>query len=140
MTPSTQQTMERIYREWDDALSRLDVEKLLSLYAPDAILESPLVPHLLKFERGICRGHAELRMLFEELARTQPETRRFHRTGYLTDGKKLMWEYPRESPKGDQQDFVEVMEIDNGVIQKHRVYWGWFGFGVIQRDEHHRTK
>lgn len=35
-------------------------------------------------------------------------------------------------------DFAEVMEIENGLIQYHRVYWGWYGVGVIQRDEHHR--
>lgn len=131
--------IERIYREWDEALSRLDVEKLLSLYAPDAVLESPLVPHLLKTQTGVLRGREALRALFEELARTQPPTRKFYRTHYFTDGRKLIWEYPRATPQGDQQDFVEVMEVENGLIKKHCVYWGWFGFGVIKRDEHHRA-
>jgi ketosteroid isomerase-like protein len=141
MNPSSStEAVERVYHEWDKALARLDVEKLLSLYAPDATLESPLVPHLLKRERGVCHGHEELRNLFEELARTQPPTRKFHRTSYFTDGKKLIWEYPRATPQGDQQDFVEVMEIKEGLIQHHRVYWGWFGVGVIQRDEHHRKR
>jgi len=133
------EAIERIYHKWDDALSRLDVDALLALYAPDATLESPLVPHLLKQkERGVCHGHAELRELFEELARTQPKVRKFHRTSYFTDGNKVMWEYPRATPQGDQMDFVEVMEIENGLIQKHRVYWGWFGVGVLKRDEHHK--
>lgn len=136
----TDPAIERIYREWNDALARLDVEKLLSLYAPEATLESPLVPHLLKTKDGVCRGRGELRKLFEELARTQPTTRKFYRTSYFTDGRLLIWEYPRATPDGDQQDFVEVMEIDDGLIQHHRVYWGWFGVGVIQRDEHHRGK
>lgn len=35
-------------------------------------------------------------------------------------------------------DFVEVMEIENGLIQRHRVYWGWLGFGVLQKDEYRR--
>jgi ketosteroid isomerase-like protein len=134
------EVIERIYHEWDDALSKLDVERILSLYAPDATLESPLVPHLLKTETGVLRGHAQLRPLLEELARTQPPTRKFYRTGYFTDGKKVMWEYPRATPQGDQQDFVEVMEIKDGLIQHHRVYWGWFGVGVLMRDEHHRQK
>jgi hypothetical protein len=30
------------------------------------------------------------------------------------------------------------MEIANGLIQQQRVYWGWFGVRVIQRDEHHK--
>jgi ketosteroid isomerase-like protein len=117
----------------------LDVERLISLYAPDAILESPLVSHLLKTPTGIARGRDELRKLLQELARTQPSTRKFYRNGYLTDDKKVVWEYPRAKPDGEQQDFVEVMEIKDGLIQKHRVYWGWFGVGVIQRDEHHRS-
>jgi len=125
---------ERIYHQWDDALSRNDVESLLALYAPDAILESPLIPHLLKVERGICRGHQEIRRLFEVLAQRKPQARQFHRTGYFTDGRKLMWEYPRQTPQGDQMDFVEVMELKDGLIEKHRVYWGWFGVNVLNRD------
>jgi len=125
---------ERIYHQWDDALSRNDVEALLALYTPDAILESPLVPHLLKVERGICHGRQELRRLFEILAQRKPNVRRFHRCAYFTDGRKLMWEYPRETPDGDQMDFVEVMELKDGLIHKHRVYWGWYGVGVLNRD------
>lgn len=50
-----------------------------------------------------------------------------------------MWEYPRETPTGDQMDFAEVMELNReGLIQKYRVYWGWFGFGVLKRDEYHK--
>jgi hypothetical protein len=31
------------------------------------------------------------------------------------------------------------MELnDQGLIQRHRVYWGWYGVRVIQRDEYHR--
>jgi hypothetical protein len=49
-----------------------------------------------------------------------------------------MWEYPRETPEGDQMDFLEVMELnDDGLIQRHRVYWGWRGFDVLERDEYH---
>jgi ketosteroid isomerase-like protein len=132
--------IERIYREWDDALSKLDVERLLDLYAADATLESPLIRHLLKTDRGVLHGRDELRRLFKELAKTQPKTRQFYRKGYFTDGKTVIWEYPRESPKGEQQDFVEVMEIDNGLIQKHRVYWGWFGVRVLERGEHFRKE
>jgi len=129
--------IERIYREWDEALSKNDPDALLSLYAPDAILESPLVSHLLKRESGVCHGHEELRKLFEILSGRKPKVRQFYRTGYFTDGRKVMWEYPHTTPSGEQMDFVEVMEIENGLIQKHRVYWGWFGFNVIKNDQYH---
>jgi hypothetical protein len=49
-----------------------------------------------------------------------------------------MWEYPRATPQGEQMDFVEVMEIENGLIQKHRVYWGWYGFNVMKKDQYRK--
>jgi len=128
--------VDRVYRDWDEALSRNDPAALLKLYAPDATLESPLIPHLLGTEKGICRGHEELKRLFDILATRKPKVRRYYRTGYFTDGHKIMWEYPHETPSGEQMDFVEVMEIENGLIQKHRVYWGWFGFNVLKNDQY----
>ena len=130
--------IERIYRESDQALSRNDVGALLALYAPGATLESPLVPHLMGTERGVCRGREELKKFFDTLATRRPKMRQFYRTGYFTDGKRVLWEYPHQTPKGEQMDFVEVMEIDNGLIQKHRVYWGWFGFNVLKNDQYRR--
>lgn len=43
----------------------------------------------------------------------------------------MTWEYPRATPQGDQVDLVEVMDIDDGLIAHHRVYWGWVGFKVL---------
>jgi len=37
----THPEIERIYRQWDDALGKKDVHAALALYAPDAKLESP---------------------------------------------------------------------------------------------------
>ena len=130
--------IERIYQEWDAALSKNDPDALLALYAPDAVLESPLVCHLLNQKEGICRGHTELRKLFGILETRKPKVRRFHRAGYFTDGRTIVWEYPRATPSGDQMDFVEVMEVEKGLIQKHRVYWGWFGFNVLTNDQYHQ--
>ncbi len=131
--------VERMYFAWDAALSRNDAPALLALYAPDAHFESPLVPHLLGTESGVLNGHEELRPLFEKLAERKPPVRQYRRTGYLTDGKRLIWEYPRDAGNGEQMDFVEAMELnDEGLIQRHCVYWGWFGFRVLQRNEYHR--
>jgi hypothetical protein len=135
---NTTNAVERIYEEWDAALARKDASALISLYAPDAILETPLIPHLLGWERGICKGRDQLMIFFEKLAERKPPVRRHYRTGYFTDGKKLMWECPRATPSGDQMDFVEVMELnDVGLIQQHRVYWGWYGVDVLKRDAYH---
>ncbi len=71
------------------------------------------------------------------VAKRKPTLRQYHRTGYLSDGKKkMMFEYPRLAPKGEQMDFVEVIELnDDGLIQYHKVYWGWRGVAVLSRDE-----
>ena len=131
--------IERMYFAWNDALAHNDMEALIALYAPDAVLESPLIPYLLETDRGILRGHGEIRTLLEKVAETKPPVRQYHRTGYLTDGKRLIWEYPREGPDGEQMDFVEAMDLDErGLIQRHCVYWGWFGVRVLQQREYHR--
>ncbi len=134
MTP-----IEHMYFAWNEALSCNDAETLLALYAEDAWFESPLVPHLLGTESGVLHGRKELRPLFDMLADRKPRVRQYFRTGYLTDGRRLIWEYPRDAGQGEQMDFVEAMELnDQGLIQRHCVYWGWFGFGVLQRNEYRR--
>ena len=130
--------MEHIYRAWDEALGRKDADAALALYAPDAILESPLVRHLLGSERGIRQGSEELRSFIELVMSRTPAVRQRHRTGLFTDGSCLLWEYPRVTPRGEQMDLVEVMDLRDGLIQHHRVYWGWFGLRVLERDGYRR--
>jgi SnoaL-like protein len=130
--------VEHIYHEWQERLSRNDAAGLLSLYAADAAFESPLVPQLMETPTGILQGHGELDPFFRKLCERRPGARRFYRTGYLTNGRLLIWEYPRATPDGDQMDFVEVMEIVGGRIQSQRVYWGWLGVKVLRTDAYHR--
>ena len=47
----------------------------------------------------------------------------------------LTWEYPRKKPDGDQMDFVEVMEIENG-LRRHCVYWGWYGVRLLEENRY----
>ncbi len=91
---------EHMYHAWDEALANLEklppdrleegVDALLSLYASDASIESPLILHLMQTEPGICRGHKEMRPFFREVGHRKPSLRKYYRTGYFTDGKKLM--------------------------------------------------
>jgi ketosteroid isomerase-like protein len=127
------------YFEWDKASSQNDVNALLDLYAPDAVLESPQVPHLLGTRKGFCRGREELRLFFEAVAARKTHERQHHRAGYLTDGKRLIWESPRAAPGLEQMDSVQAMDIDDhGLIEHHRVYWGWYGISLFERNEHRR--
>jgi PAS domain-containing protein len=130
--------IEHVFNAWDDALGAKDLDAAMALYREDATLESPLVCHLLGVERGIVEGRDDLRTFVRKVFEHQPPERRRFRTGLLTDGAHLTWEYPRESPDGEQMDIVEVMEISDGLIAHHRVYWGWKSLGMLQRDEHGR--
>ena len=113
------------------------MDTLLSLYTDDAVIESPLIPHVLERDSGICKGKEEIRQLVEIVAKRKSVARGFYREKYFTDGKTIIWEYPRKTPDGEQMDFVEVMEIDEGLICYHRVYWGWKGVSVLQNDKYY---
>ena len=122
--------IERIYRLWDEALGKKDLEASLSLYADDATIESPLVRHLMKGSDGIVQGKDNLRSFIAKVFQTNPPQRKRFKQGFFTDGRVLTWEYPRSAPEGEQMDLVEVMEIENGLIKRHRVYWGWYALKV----------
>jgi hypothetical protein len=138
MKAAAMKAAERIYHAWDEALGRKDLDAALSLYAEDATLESPLVRYLRGSEDGVIRGKAALRPFVEQVFRTQPPKRQRYRRGFFTDGTHLMWEYPRRTDKGEQIDLVEVMELRDGLIQHHRVYWGWLGVKFLQEGQHRR--
>ncbi|MGH8145179.1 MAG: nuclear transport factor 2 family protein [Rhodanobacteraceae bacterium] len=125
---------ERVYVLWDKYARGRDVEGLLSLYAEDAVLETPLIPAVLDVDVGVLKGHAELRHFFEEAGRRRPnDLVRWYREQdkYFYDGSRLIWEYPRAAPDGDQVELVEMMDLSRGMIRYHRIYWGWFGVGQL---------
>ena len=124
----------RIHAEWHRAASQRDGTALIALYADDAVLESPLVPALLDDKTdGVLRGKAEIARFLEAGARSRPiDLVRWYRSDtYFSAGSMLVWEYPRETPDGDQVEIVEVMDIADGLIKHHRIYWGWKGCTLI---------
>lgn len=138
MPTMTREDIEAVTRRWEEALAAHDVDGLLATYAPDAELESPLVPYILGRDSGVVRGHGELRPLLERVLARTPRLRHYHREGFFTDGHRVMWEYPRAAPDGEQMDFVEVMDIEDGLITRHHVYWGWRGVQVLRDDAYYR--
>ncbi|HEU5383869.1 MAG TPA: nuclear transport factor 2 family protein [Ktedonobacteraceae bacterium] len=126
---------QRIYEQWQEFAKNGNVEALMNLYAPDALLETPLAMAILDDAKsGILRG-AEIRRFFEEGVRRRPnELVRWYRDGtFFWNGHRLVWEYPRQTPKGGQVDIIEVMDIAEGKITFHRIYWGWFGFELLKQ-------
>lgn len=136
-TEESRTEIEAVTHAWERALAAHDLAGLLACYAPDATLESPVAAHLTG-GAGIRRGHEELRPFLAEVVARTPELRTYHRAGFFTNGRRATWEYPRATPDGEQMDFVEVMEIEDGLIQSHRVYWGWRGVEVLINDQYHR--
>lgn len=122
-----------ICTEWDRRARAGDVDGLVELYAEDATLESPLVPRILDHHQGIVRGTDQLRRFFTEGTRRRPNpVVRWHRDNtFLYDGTTLVWEYPRATPDGDQVDIAEIMQLADGRITAHRIYWGWFGTEML---------
>ena len=131
MTQTDEADCVRIYEQWHEYTRARQAEKLIDLYADDAIVETPLVSAILDHKtEGVLRGRAEIKHFFDEGLRRRPDDLlRWYRTGlFFTNGKVLTWEYPRATPHGDQIDLVEIMDVEAGKIKHHRIYWGWFGF------------
>jgi hypothetical protein len=83
-------------------LQRKDADAAAALHAPDTVLESPLVRHVLKSDEGAVRGRARLHAFIREIFTRTPATRHVYRTAFFTDGETVMWEYPRATPDGEQ--------------------------------------
>jgi hypothetical protein len=127
----------RIHRQWHEFTKARNADALIGLYADDALLETPLVTAILDDkDDGVLRGRDEIMHFFVEGLRRRPdELLRWHRSElFFTDGKTLTWEYPRETPQGQQIDLIEMMDVREGKIKHHRIYWGWFGFQLLLRN------
>ena len=134
MTENTDAQIRHIYERWHEAVVGRDLDGLMALYAEDAILETPLIlATLTDRTQGLLEGKSEIRSFFAAgLRKLGSELNRWHRTGlFFSNGRQLTWEYPRRTPEGDQVDLVEVMDVENGLIAHHRVYWGWVGFRTL---------
>ena len=112
-----------IYEKWHQYAKARDVEALIALYADHAVFESPLVPAILDRTNGVLNGKDEIKFFLQEGTKRRPNelVKWFRRGDYLTNGRLLVWEYPRQTDEGEQIDILELMEIENGLIQQHRI-------------------
>ncbi|MCW0393196.1 MULTISPECIES: nuclear transport factor 2 family protein [Xanthomonas] len=124
-----------VFERWHRHVVARDLPALMALYAPDAQLESPLA-YVASATRhdGRLQGREAIAAFFAS-SFAQPENGlgRWYRSGRChVAGRQLVWEYPRDTPQGDQVDLVEVMDLDAaGLIACHRVYWGWKGVQTL---------
>ena len=135
MAMSTQEQLRAIYEKWHAGFGRNDLPAIMALYAENAVIETPTVLTVYPdATEGVLRGRAAIEALFARILQNiSGEFRELHRSGlFLASGNLLMWEYPRLTPSGDQLDLVESMDIEDGLIVYHRVYWGWRGYKSLQ--------
>ncbi len=91
-----------------------------------------MIPKVLNQKNGVIQGRENIKVFLDEAGRQVassggPKTpmRWWREDRFFSAGDTLIWEYPRQTPEGEQIDIVEVMRIKDGLIQHHRVYWGW---------------
>ena len=91
---------------------------------------------------GSLKGKAQIRPFFEAgFRKLGNDFGRWYRTGtFYSNGRQLVWEYPRDTPQGNQIDLVEVMDLRHGLIADHRAYWGWVGFKTLVAALNGRTE
>jgi ketosteroid isomerase-like protein len=118
----TPEQVERIIHALETAASRNDVEGVVALFTPDATVESPAIPRLLKRKQGVCRGRDEIRELLRALARRGVPWGRHEPP--LIRGSTVAIEYMRASSDSEQFS-VDVIEIEDGLIHRLRAYLGW---------------
>ena len=123
-----------VYEEWHRAWNEHDLLSVMALYADDATLETPSILAVYPDQNeGILHGKENIEKLFAtNLQALSKEFKDLYRTSlFLANGKHVMWEYPGKTPRGRQIDLVESMDIENGLIVYHRVYWGWKGLSSL---------
>jgi steroid Delta-isomerase len=131
---STEAEIRRVYERWHEMIVSRNLDGLMELYAEDSVLESSAVLVLEGNSTGVLKGRNLIRKHFASFfdMMAKDASVELYRPGtFFSDGKTLMWEYPSKSPRGDQLDVVESMDLENGLIAYHRVYWGWIGFKAL---------
>lgn len=134
MTLSIDPTLLNIYDTWHATVLARDLAGTAALYGEDAVIETPLILAVYP-ERGhgVLQGRAAIQQFFEDSVRKFPGNLAewYRNQTVFVNGRQLTWEYPRQTPRGEQVDLMEMMEIEGGLIAHHRVYWGWYGVRIL---------
>ena len=133
---NTQAQIKQVYERWHEMIVSRNLDGLMELYAEDCVLESSAVLVLEKNSTGVLKGRDLVRnhfaAFFDEMMAKDAAVELYRPSTYFSDDSSLVWEYPSKSPKGNQLDVVESMDLKDGLIAYHRVYWGWIGFKALQ--------
>ena len=107
--------------EWIDAFNLQALDKILSLYAHDAIHYSPKLKALQPETGGWIKGKPALSAWWKD-AFTRLPGLKYILVNMLADERIVFIEYRRELPGEPSMLVAEVFEISNNLIVKSKVY------------------
>ena len=101
MGTNTEAQVRHVYEQWHRTILERDLKGLAALYAEDAIFESPAVWVLNRQSDGVLRGRAAIKSYFATFFEKAAGSIDWYRSDvFLSDGKRLFWEYPRQDAEG----------------------------------------
>src|SRR5262245_29538746 len=118
-----------LYRAWQDGLCAGNLGRLVSLYAENAVIENSVVCGLVGSSTGEARGHAQIRDCLDVILRCGPHVAGEPKVQQW-NGTTLFCVVERLSSHGSRE-IAEAMDIRDGKIHRHRIYWGWLGVRAL---------
>ena len=109
--------------KWIEAFNEHDLEKLLQLYDEQAAHFSPKLKSRHPETEGWISGKTALRSWWEDAFYRLP-TLQYKLLNLLGDERQVLMEYQRTVVGEPIMMVAEILEIENGLIVKSRVYHG----------------
>ena len=119
----TAEHCKHIAQVWMDAFNTHDVEKLLYLYADNAVHFSPKLAERKPETNGLIKGKAALRDWWSDAFLRLP-TLNYSPIKFIAEKDCIFMEYMRHADGEIDLKVGEVLEIHDGLIVASRVYHG----------------
>jgi hypothetical protein len=113
----------QIARQWLTAFNDHDLDKLLALYADDAVHYSPKLKLRYPETNGLIEGKANLQAWWKDAFIRLP-TLQYKATSLTANSERVFMEYVRRVEGEADMLIAEVLEIENDLIVASRVYHG----------------
>lgn len=110
-------------KAWLDAFNARDLDRLLSLYAEDAVHTSPKLRVKDPATKGQIRGKAALRAWWKDSFDRLPGLR-YEERHLTASGGRVFMEYDRLLPGEETLRVAEVLVLDGGLIHASHVFHG----------------
>lgn len=112
-----------IANKWFAAFNEYHLENLLSLYSETAEHKSPKLKIRQPETHGLVRGKSELRNWWND-SFTRIPSLKYIPLNILANDKMVMMEYLRKADGDEDMLVSEILEIENGLIVRSRVFHG----------------